>query len=170
MNKQKHIIHTAIKLLVLTVLLVSTYLIGKQSNNIILTNPINNQIIEDTKQSLIVRCGDIPDNVGNEPAPLSPVVGLSWSPDCRHIAWSVSGLAVGIGLPGETSKIQTNPWEGAYIYTDATKRTAKIHVKGVLDKDIVVKAWKDRNSLVLYISPDKPLVVYDINKGILINE
>lgn len=157
------------KLSIVVILVIASYLFGKQSSSVNLANPTStpNQPIKDTTQSLIARCGDIPLYVGNSPTYFSRVYGLSWSPDCRHIAWYVTQPAV--GLPGTSELPPDEPWEGSYIYYDAAKNTTKIKIKGYGDKDIRFMEWKDKDRIILLLGPDKH-VTYNINNGSIENE
>lgn len=98
----------------------------------------------ETPKSLIYRCGDIPEysdlNIPRDR--FTRVIGPFWSPDCRHIAWSVwqSG-AMGIEYQGPYS------FEGLFLYDDKDKKVKKIYTPN-LGETVEIKEWKDKDTVI----------------------
>lgn len=109
-----------------------------------------------TSASLFTKCGDMPSEVIIDRDHFSSVAGPEWSPDCKHIAWSVweSGTSIGGTDSGnETKKSNVpDPKEGIYVYTITTKMTKKVYAPQVSDQTPTYLKWKDENNILFSIT------------------
>lgn len=89
------------------------------------------------------RCGPMPDKIGIKRSNYTIVKGPSWSPDCRHISWSVSES-------GTSGIRDLGPYEneGLYLYSDKTGVTRKVIPESASDQQIIFITWKDRNTII----------------------
>lgn len=106
---------------------------------------------DDIRRMLIDRCGDIPREKLNLPTGHFTVVdGPSWSPDCRHIAWSVwnSGTGV-INSDGSVEPISSAAGEGVFLYTEATGKITKLSIPNPYNNNPILQQWRDRDTLII---------------------
>jgi hypothetical protein len=98
----------------------------------------------ETPQSLISRCGDMLSysDLNITADHFTRVIGPFWSPDCRHIVWSVwqSG-PMGIEYKGPYS------YEGLFLYDDRTKKIQKIYTPNS-GETVEIKEWKDNGTVI----------------------
>ena len=121
---------------------------------------------KDTKNSLLLRCGDIPYDLPVEKnSHFTMVSGPEWSPDCRHIAWGK--WESGTSWLGEFSEeelrqienasIRPKEHEGIYLYTDSTKKIIKIYTpKAPLDNNFSPETpefieWGDSKTIIFKV-------------------
>lgn len=109
----------------------------------------------DSPQALIYRCGDIPENAYPQKNKFGVINGPVWSPDCRHIAWSLweSGISYISDDLEVLKEIENNPKklsgrEGVFIYSDATKTIKKLYSPTNLDETPEFNEWLNKEDIV----------------------
>ena len=111
----------------------------------------------DSLQSLISRCGFIPDiaNPNRSRGRFDAIHGPMWAPDCRHIAWSLweSGTSYLGDDPEIIKEIDNNPRElsgreGVFTYNDSTQSIEKIYNPSKLNETPSFIEWKDKDTLI----------------------
>lgn len=129
---------------------------------------INNDVIKiyptDSPRDLIERCGKIPsDKLGIDYGNFTVVYGPFWSPDCRHLTWSVwqSGTS---GLKYEGPY----PHEGIFLYSEKTGQIQKIYSPESKNETIGFQSWKSKSE-ILFLK-DQKRMIYDIDTNALSEE
>ena len=121
---------------------------------------------------MIKRCGAIPDEVIIIKGHFDVVNGPSWSPDCRHITWSL--WESGTSYLSDDSKIldsiskndrRLSEKEGVFLFTDTTKKTVRIYTPNKLDETPIYKEWSDRNIIVF--TADKSEFNYGLTNNLI---
>lgn len=106
----------------------------------------------DTPRRLIERCGDIPNKVYPKNTNRFDVIKTpAWSPDCRHIAYSLweSGTSYPIeDLNNQTVTRKLSGREGVFVYSDADQTTKKIYNPLNIDETPTFIEWQDRENLI----------------------
>jgi len=115
------------------------------------------------EESLIDRCGDIPDSVmATNSDHWMKMTGPKWSPDCRYITWGIwlSGTSWPGGGDTSVAQIKMDPREGIYLYNDSTKRIIKIYKPRKVNETPEVVGWKNR--WIILFSKENKLFIYDL--------
>jgi len=129
-----------------------------------ITIPETQQVVEENKvatetpifnQDLLKICGDLPDNLKIVKDHYTQVKGPKWSPDCRHIAWSIwqSG-PMGVEYKGPYA------YEGLFLYNDKTGTSKRIYIPKN-GETIEFQEWVDSN-LITFIK-DGQRQLYTLN-------
>ena len=127
---------------------------------------------KDSKQSLLSRCGNFPDEVPR-PSSLGHYTVLSgpeWSTDCRYIAWGIweSGTSwLGEVKPEETLSPASRPLatEGIFLYNDCNKKIQKIYIPRKMENPETPEfvGWKDSKTIILHTEGRKINKYLDID-------
>lgn len=82
------------------------------------------------KRLLVKKCGDIPrEKLEIKAGQFVGIDGPEWSPDCRHIAYSLfSSGTVAINEDGAATSVKGNADEGIYVYDVDTEKIKKIQL------------------------------------------
>ncbi len=110
------------------------------------------------KVDLIEKCGDIPKEIGVKVNHYTVIDGPAWSPDCKHIAWSLWQSGTGVididATPTPAPSVKPTPsplpFEGIYLYDAQTKKTKKIISPKPFDENSTDNpgfgGWQDENT------------------------
>ncbi len=108
----------------------------------------------ETPRELIDRCGDIPDRAYPTKEHFDSIIGPVWSPDCRHISWSL--WIAGIGYEGndpeviramENDRRTISPKEGVFVYSENKDSVKRIYTPKEYDETPEFMQWQDRDIL-----------------------
>lgn len=156
-SKKSFASSTNVLIVLVVILPVLTLILGmiiaKKTNNqpnSTVTNRTPYAIKIESPRDLIKRCGTIPtENLQINKGHFTVLDGPVWSPDCRHIAWSLwqSGTSnpvtgEGIGGNGPYS------YEGIYIYTESTNQIKQIYTPTEAGESATFQKWSDRNTII----------------------
>lgn len=150
--------------LLFIILIITSFLVGiKFSENTKLSDnkPIPTQQLPtpttriELGETLIKRCGDIPEKAYPEYGKFDMRNGPEWSSDCRHIAWSMweSGTSYLGNDAAILKQLEDNPRkltgrEGVFLYNDAKKNVITIYSPKELDETPVFHRWIDSQNLI----------------------
>lgn len=112
-------------------------------------NPVPARLPIETDQDLIERCGKLPRAAVKDYGRFSVKKGPVWSPDCRHIAWSVWMSGTG-GSDVQAATVGGD--EGVYVYTDSSGTARKIYTPTEPGMTTEFLRWKDRDMLLFQTS------------------
>ena len=120
---------------------VATFYLGILYQNT-LTPPPSLNLKADTRSDLIKRCGQL--SVADLAIKLDKnniLNGPDWSPDCRHVAWSVKTLNT---KTASSSAII----EGIYLFDDQTKDIKLAVSEKTPQEALTFERWKDRETFM----------------------
>lgn len=119
----------------------------------------------------IERCGDLPQELMPVVQHYSEVIGKDWSPDCKHIAWSIFNSGTSVVNPVGTGTIAKGAAEeGVFVLSIETKKTTKLQIPEKYTSPFYEK-WKDDNSIIFSTAVGEgpethsEYFIYDINSN-----
>lgn len=165
--------HVQIYLVVLFIVVLSTsigFYFGKmykakneEGNSLMSIRTESQENKDERKRKLIKKCGDIPrDKLEINEGHYVGVEGPEWSPDCKHIAYSVfNSGTVAINADGTSQSIKGNADEGIYVYDADTEKVKKVQLKGYESPNF--ERWVDSDLLLFsFLGAERLQTTYSI--------
>ena len=110
----------------------------------------------DSPKKLVERCGEYPSDLDIDDNKFNVVSGPLWSPDCRHITWSI--WISGTSCPDCPSVTNISLQEGIYLYDYNSKKISKIYTPKRINETPTINYWQNRNELNVTIK-DKNYII-----------
>lgn len=111
---------------------------------------------DELKREMIKKCGDIPSSKLNLPnGHYVAIDGPYWSPDCKHLSWSVwnSGTVV-INEDGTGTGIKGQAQEGVFLFKIENEAITKLPLSNPYNNNPTLEGWRDADTLIIDYSTD----------------